>query len=214
MNTDADKNTGAGLRERQKQERFNRIIGAATSQFAVQGIDSTTMANIAREAGVSTPTVFNYFPSKDELLLALVVDVHHQTREKVSRLVPQDYPNRAGAVAGFLGMYTTMSLAKISRAIWRHVEASCIRIPKSNFVKSYNALTDEMLGDFQNFLEQSFGSEDQIASEHLDLLGQFIFYHWSALFVELIRNDSISEEKHLAQLHKDFQNFLDLSGLR
>jgi len=56
-----------GLRA-QKKEQTRQLIGDAAWQlFADRGFPSVTVAEIAREAGVSTATVFNYFPIKEDL---------------------------------------------------------------------------------------------------------------------------------------------------
>jgi AcrR family transcriptional regulator len=63
-----------GLRSRQKAKRRDEIIAAAQALFESQGLDATTMADIAAAAGISAPTVFNYFGSKDGVLIALISD--------------------------------------------------------------------------------------------------------------------------------------------
>ncbi|MGW2699245.1 TetR/AcrR family transcriptional regulator [Streptomyces sp. NPDC001340] len=57
------------LRERKKRETRQRISDIATLLFAQRGFDAVTVAEVAREAGVSTMTVFNYFPRKEDLFL-------------------------------------------------------------------------------------------------------------------------------------------------
>jgi AcrR family transcriptional regulator len=59
-----------GLRERKKQELRHRIIREAITLFAEEGLDVTTMEEIAAAADVSVGTVYNYFGSKGALLLA------------------------------------------------------------------------------------------------------------------------------------------------
>jgi AcrR family transcriptional regulator len=57
----------AGLRERRKQETRESIAAAASRLFALRGFESVTVAQIARAAEVSEKTVFNYFPTKEDL---------------------------------------------------------------------------------------------------------------------------------------------------
>lgn len=44
-----------------------RIAGAANGLFVERGFDAVTVAEVAREAGVSSVTVFNHFPTKEAL---------------------------------------------------------------------------------------------------------------------------------------------------
>lgn len=60
--------TELGLRERKKQETRRRITGVAIELFAEHGFESVPVADIARAADVSTATVFNYFPVKEDLI--------------------------------------------------------------------------------------------------------------------------------------------------
>lgn len=46
-----------------------RIREVANRMFIERGFDSVTVAEVAREAGVSTVTVFNHFPTKEDLFL-------------------------------------------------------------------------------------------------------------------------------------------------
>ncbi|MFC4946855.1 TetR/AcrR family transcriptional regulator [Pseudonocardia sp. GCM10023141] len=46
-----------------------RILEVATRLFLDRGYDTVTVAEIAREAGVSSVTVFNHFPRKEDLFL-------------------------------------------------------------------------------------------------------------------------------------------------
>ena len=48
-----------------------RIIEAAKKLFAEQGYQKATIADIAKKAGLSEPTIYEYFQSKEELLLTI-----------------------------------------------------------------------------------------------------------------------------------------------
>jgi AcrR family transcriptional regulator len=57
-----------GLRERKKQRTRQLIADTARALFAQRGFASVTVAEVARAAEVSEATVFNYFPTKEDLL--------------------------------------------------------------------------------------------------------------------------------------------------
>jgi AcrR family transcriptional regulator len=52
------------------EARRGEILDAAVACFARQGFHETTMADIAREAGVSPGLIYRYFPSKEDVIEA------------------------------------------------------------------------------------------------------------------------------------------------
>src|SRR5438445_121903 len=56
-----------GLRESKKLHTRQEIADKAMQLFAVRGFDRVTVAEVAAAAGVSEKTVFNYFPTKEDL---------------------------------------------------------------------------------------------------------------------------------------------------
>ncbi|HLH46085.1 MAG TPA: TetR family transcriptional regulator, partial [Acidimicrobiales bacterium] len=70
-----------GLRERKKRETRQAISDTATRMFLERGFDAVRVAEIAHACGVSEKTVFNYFPSKE----ALVLDRNEGVAESVRR---------------------------------------------------------------------------------------------------------------------------------
>ena len=59
-------------RERNRLERQNRILDAAIKVFAESGFPGASMDEIARHAGLSKPTLYQYFPSKEALFEAMM----------------------------------------------------------------------------------------------------------------------------------------------
>ena len=57
-----------GLRERKKQRTRQQIADTARRLFAERGFDAVPVSEVARQAEVSEATVFNYFPTKEDLV--------------------------------------------------------------------------------------------------------------------------------------------------
>jgi AcrR family transcriptional regulator len=60
--------TEEGLRERKKRATREAIAEAAMDLFTERGFDAVTVAEVAEAADVSEKTVFNYFPTKEDLV--------------------------------------------------------------------------------------------------------------------------------------------------
>ena len=59
-----------GLRERKKRQTRRAIAEAARRLFREHGFDGITVADVAKAADVSEQTVFNYFPTKEDLFFS------------------------------------------------------------------------------------------------------------------------------------------------
>jgi AcrR family transcriptional regulator len=60
-----------GIRERKKANTRRALVDAAARLFAERGVEATTMDDIARAAGMSRTSVFNYFGYKEMILFEI-----------------------------------------------------------------------------------------------------------------------------------------------
>ncbi|MBT2545527.1 TetR family transcriptional regulator [Streptomyces sp. ISL-44] len=72
-----------GLRENKKLRTRRRLAATALELFLERGFDAVSVADIAAAAEVSKPTLFRYFPSKEDLVLDSFAD--HQ--DEAARIV-------------------------------------------------------------------------------------------------------------------------------
>ncbi len=79
----------AGLRERQKQRRRERIYRAALELFRDQGFDRTTADDIAKASNVSRGTFFNYYPYKEAVLLEYGAELLDEAWAEAERRLAQ-----------------------------------------------------------------------------------------------------------------------------
>lgn len=75
--------TSGGLRERKKARTRALVAETAMGLFAARGFDAVTVAEVAEAAEVSVTTVFNYFPTKEDLFY----DRQDEVVEHLSRVV-------------------------------------------------------------------------------------------------------------------------------
>ena len=70
---------------------FNRrnILDAADKLFCRNGVEKTTMEQLAAEAGYSKPTLYGYFKDKDEVYFALVLEFMEKIVVKVDKAIDE-----------------------------------------------------------------------------------------------------------------------------
>ena len=64
-------------REQNRRDREARFLAAALKVFAAQGYSGTTMDMVAAEAGPSKPTLYQYFPAKEQLFATMMAEKRH-----------------------------------------------------------------------------------------------------------------------------------------
>ena len=75
----------ATARARVRAELTSEILDAARRQLAEHGSASLSLRAVAREVGMVSSAVYRYFPSRDELLTALIMDAYNSLGETVER---------------------------------------------------------------------------------------------------------------------------------
>jgi AcrR family transcriptional regulator len=107
-----------GVRDLVVRARREQIVEAATRVFAEKGFRRATTREVARAAGVSEGTIYNYFEDKDALLLA-ILDKLNETERRAA-----DFEEgMATDFRGFLEQYMRrrMSLIWENREVFRVV---------------------------------------------------------------------------------------------
>ncbi|MEM9017908.1 MAG: TetR/AcrR family transcriptional regulator, partial [Verrucomicrobiota bacterium] len=69
-----------------KSERQLQILDVAKRLFLHHGFQKVTLGDIANEAGVSRPTVYQAFPNKEEIFKALIEVYQEESLERIQQL--------------------------------------------------------------------------------------------------------------------------------
>lgn len=80
------------VRERVRHELTREILAAARQQLATVGPVALSLRAVARDVGMASSAVYRYFPSRDELLTALIVEAYDDlgaTVERAEAAVPR-----------------------------------------------------------------------------------------------------------------------------
>ena len=81
-----------GLRARKRQQVHEAISTAAISLFLERGFDQVSVAEVAAPAEVSKPTLFKYFPTKEDLVLHRISDHQGEAARVVRSREPGEAP--------------------------------------------------------------------------------------------------------------------------
>jgi AcrR family transcriptional regulator len=105
-----------GLRERKWARTRQLIADTAARLFAERGYENVTVTDVAREAEVAEQTVYNYFPTKEQL----VIDRDQLVQERLSDLIRSRPPGitAAAAVRDFVLGFVT-GIGSIPPEQWR-----------------------------------------------------------------------------------------------
>src|SRR6516164_10118921 len=75
------------LREIKKQATRKRIIETGVRIFTARGIEAATVDEIAAAANVGKGTIYNYFETKEDIVVAFLVDIESQVQTEVARMI-------------------------------------------------------------------------------------------------------------------------------
>lgn len=88
-------------RESNKIKIRGAIIDAAVIKFGDKSVNGTTMDEIAEEAKISRATLFNYFPSKADIVAAIVEQMDDAFIAQMDRFIALGLPVRTRVVEFF-----------------------------------------------------------------------------------------------------------------
>ena len=108
-----------GLRERQRTGRTQRIIDAATVLFTEKGFDQVKAEEIAEQAEVSVGTLYNYFGSKNEILLTLTALENEQIEALATAHKADLTATAADTLCSLLNVYFDPKNIMLDKALWR-----------------------------------------------------------------------------------------------
>ena len=90
-------------RERARDELTREIKAEARRQLAADGAQRLSLRAVARELGMVSSALYRYYPSRDELLTALIIDAYDALGEQVEQAVAA-VPDPGGARARWLAL--------------------------------------------------------------------------------------------------------------
>lgn len=118
----------SGRRERQKQDRERRVIAAARRLFDRKGYAATSMEDVAARAGLAVGTLYNYFPSKEQLLVAISGSDTEELLKIGERILAEPPDDPVEAIAA-LAEVMVNGITAGERRLWRELFVASIAAP-------------------------------------------------------------------------------------
>ncbi len=83
---------GIPLTEEDQHRRRHEIFDAAVHLFLAKGFSETSLREIAAAAGVGKSTLYDYFPTKDDILVSMVVETITDLTDEAQEIVRRPLP--------------------------------------------------------------------------------------------------------------------------
>lgn len=141
--------TELGLRQRKKEQTRQAIYEAARRLFAERGFERVTVAEVARAANVSEVTVFNYFPSKEDLFYGGMHFFEEELLEAVRSRKPGESALKAfrrKILESTEGLRSKERFATIRRATEAYSASPSLASRERVIVERYTRQLGELLG--------------------------------------------------------------------
>lgn len=183
----------AGLRERQKARRLQRILEVARARFRREGYEKVTIDSIAEEAEVSAVTVYNYYGTKAGLLLALVKESDDLLIAQLRRLIDALPADPREAIARFGQIMRHHALTYLTKPTWREVLAASIIEGGSEFGRTYAALDRVLIGLMADLVAAYQARQVLPAELDNEAFGDTLFGIQNIRFFQFIADDDLDD---------------------
>lgn len=195
-----------GLREKKKKEREERIFTAAIQLFNRKGFSQTTMKDIAEKAQLGVGTLYNYFPSKNDLLLEIMekkLDQMENESQNFADELVRTKTKGSSAIKEFINHYLNYFFM-LNKDIWN--EAFAAFFSSSSYIQRGMRMDMRVISDLQNLLDK-LQKKGLIASDVSTESASFIIYSTLAFqFMGFILFPDMKKE----QFYQNLYSHIDL----
>ena len=172
-----------GARSRSQHQRRRRIVQAAAALASRGGIEAMQMRTVAERAGVALGTLYRYFPSKMDLVVAVVSEELDLLEGSIERRPP-----RAGAPSG----RAVEVLMRATRGLMREPELAEALIRSLLLSDVKTDFGDRMTG---MLLRAAAGAGTEIpAGDSRRVSARALSSVWTMEMIEMLRGHTTADE--------------------
>jgi AcrR family transcriptional regulator len=182
----------AARRQRRRRRSEDLILDAATQMFLEKGVVATTMQHIAETADVAQGTLYNYFPNKESLTIAVV----RRMMKVYGRALLEAELSR-----GDLDPLDIVALATI-RLITQGVSDPFWRV----LVGRYDVLADALHDELREFAMRNLGEASRVkllpvADDNLAMLWRLGAWVIAGAIRDIVNGHLAEDRKYLVAVH-------------
>ena len=179
----------AGLRARQKANRTERILVAATGLFREHGYDAVRIEDIADLAEVSVGTFYNYFQTKGDVLVSIVSLEVEEVLLAGAVVVAAPPASVADALIQLAEVYFDHSVVYLSKEMWRTAMALSILNPDTPFSRRYSELDGLLRSQVCSLIHALQTNGTVQPNLDANALGEALFNNLNMMFIEYVKSD-------------------------
>jgi AcrR family transcriptional regulator len=196
-----------------KSARRDEIMAAAKEVFARKGFHTTTIADIAKQAGLAYGSVYWYFESKDELFHALMAVEEQALRDRVKAALSALGESADAAAEPFRGFLhvsvsTTLEFFEADKATVKLLFRDAYALG-DRFEKHLGGIYERFIDDIESFIVAA-----QDRGEVVTAPPRMVAYTLGALVGQLAHRRLSTDDDVTAAQVTDFVVSLVLDGLR
>jgi AcrR family transcriptional regulator len=198
-----------------KSQRRDQIMAAAKKVFARKGFHATTIADIAKRAGLAYGSVYWYFDSKDELFHALMAVEERALRKHVAAAVaalgvPAENLGQEAPLRAFLqsSVLATLEYFESDKATVKLLLRDAYALGE-RFEKHLGGIYERFIDDIETFIVAAQDRGEVVAAPP-----RMVAYTLAALVGQLAHRRLRTDDDVTAAQVSDFVVALVLDGLR
>ena len=181
-------------------EKKENLLSSALKLFVKNGVMNTSTAEIAKEAGTATGTLFLYFPTKQDLLDQLVLKIGKEQSEHIDQLLK---PSLSARETFFTIWYGTVTWFLENMEAYQYIQ----QVRDSGMIsESAVQESNQFFGYYYNAIQKGF-QEGSIKDYPLGLIGDFLYQDIVAVINHISRQPDPSEREEITR--KGFEMYWD-----
>ena len=191
----------------EKAQRRDDILAAAKSVFATKGFHATTIADVAKKAGLAYGLIYWYFDSKDELFHELMALEEAALREHVATALEQSTATEGDDLFR-VAVRATFEFFEADRATVRLLFRDAYALG-DRFEKHLGGIYERFIDQIEAFIVRA-----QRDGQIIDAPPRMIAFTLAALIGQLAHRRLSTDDGVSAEVVADFVVRLALDGLR